>query len=43
MQHPSPHHVAECDLHQVSDSFVSILVCGLLLEAVFKEVEHLLH
>lgn len=35
LQHPCPHHVAERDLHQVSDSFVRVLLRGLLVEAVF--------
>lgn len=42
LQHQTAHHVAECDLHQVSDSFVRVLLRGLLAEAVFQEVEHLL-
>lgn len=40
--HPPPHHVAEGDLHQVSDSFVRVLLHGLLVEAVLQQVEHLL-
>lgn len=38
----SPHHLLECDLHQVFESFVRVLLCGLLDEAALQHVNHLL-
>lgn len=38
----SPHHLLECDLHQVFESFIRVLLCGLLHEAVLQHVNHLL-
>lgn len=40
--HPSTHHLLECDLHQVFDSLILILLCGQSGEAVFQHVKHLL-
>lgn len=37
-----PHHHLERDLHQVFDSFVWVLLCGLSDQAVLQHAKHLL-
>lgn len=36
------HHLLECDLHQVFDSFIRVFLSGLSNEAVLQHMKHLL-
>ena len=38
----SPHHLLECHLHQLLDSLVWVLLCGLPDEAVLQHMKHFL-